>query len=255
MLTRVGVHRFRLANTEFEAAYTAKDSTASRFRINKPVEAIAGFPRLRELLRFKNVLQLAGEDTGSVALTALVGAPAKLVSVSTHGGAADPLPEFARLRGIDDRLRTYHEVALDDRPSLTRIVSDEFGGRNLDVVIDDVSDRLATGLSAFETLFARVATGGSYIIERWSWDHFGLELMMAAVETDDIEAATIEIVDRARAAKEEFLGAILPLVIETARTRPDLVAAVSVSRYWIEVRRGPAPLDASGVHQLLREGD
>jgi hypothetical protein len=248
MVTRVGVHRFRLANTEFEAAYSGKDSTASRFRINKPVEAIEGFARLRDLLRFKNILHLAGEDTGSAALTALVGAPAKLVAVSTHDVAADPVPEFARLRGIDDRLRTYHGVALDDRRLLAQIANDEFGAGGIDVVIDDASDRLAAGLSAFDTLFPLVKSGGSYIIERWSWDHFGLELMMAALDVEDarsLEAETKETVKRARATKGEFLEAIVRPFIDVARTRPDLVSSVSVSRYLMEVRRGPAAIDAS----------
>jgi hypothetical protein len=48
-----------------------------------------------------------------------------------------------------------------------------------------------------------------------------------------------------RAAKGEILEAILPKLVEAVRTRPDVVAAVTVGRHWMEVRRGPAPVDTS----------
>ena len=114
MLTRTGVERFRLANTEFMPGLSSKDSTAQLFRIHKSAEAIQQFPRLRPLLHFRNVLQVIGEDAGSAALTSLVGAPAKLVVVSTVDASTDPLVEFARYRGIEDQLRIYCNVNFDD---------------------------------------------------------------------------------------------------------------------------------------------
>ena len=96
VLTPSGIYRFRLANTAFVPSFTGEGSTASEFRIHKSAEAIQMFPRLRDLLRFRNVVQVTGDDMGSVALTSLVAAPAKIVAVSAQDESAGALAEFAQ---------------------------------------------------------------------------------------------------------------------------------------------------------------
>jgi hypothetical protein len=249
VLTPTSVYSFRLANTTFVPSYTGAGSTASEFRIHKSAEAIRDFPRLRDVLRFRNILQLTGNDIGSVALTSLVGAPTKIAAVSTQDESIEALAEFARRRGIVDQISIHPNVGVDDIGRLTQIVEDEFGSGGLEVVLDDVSERLETGERAFAALFPRLAPGGSYLIERWSWDHFVLEGFLVAVgETGGEQARADEqrgAVQRVRAAKGEILEAILPKLVEAVRTRPDVVAAVTVGRHWMEVRRGPAPVDPS----------
>lgn len=247
MLTRTGIERFRLANTEFAPSLNVEDSTSALFRTNKSAEAIVGFPQLRGVLRFRNILQLTGEDVGSAALTSLVGTPAKLVVVSNADGSTEALAEFARYRGIEDQLRIYRGIAMDDRARLARIVEDEFGSRGLEVVLDDVSDDLGTGVRSFEMLFPRIVATGSFVIVRWSWDHFFLEGFMAAIDADEseVDRQRAQAVHRILGDKGAILEAIVPDLVEAVKTRPDVVAAVTSTKHWLEVRRGPAPVDSS----------
>ncbi len=247
MLTPTGVFRFRLANTEFVSSFPAGPSTPSFFPVEMPAEAIEGFPSLCDVLRFKRVLQVAGRDLGSVALTALVGAPAQMVAVVNTDVAPESLVEFSRYRGIEDRLRV-HRAEPADSDQLTRLVAEEFGPDGLEVVIDHLSEDRDTGVRLFETLFPLIVPGGSYVIERWSWEHFVLESMLAGADATDgptIEEQRAEAVQRVRATKGEVLEAILPDLVEAASSRPEFVAGVTTSRYWLEVRRGPATAEAS----------
>ena len=247
MLTRVWRERFRLANTEFLPSLSSDGSSARLFRIHKPAEAIEDFPRLRPLLRFRNILQLTGEDVGTAALTTLVAAPAKLVVLPTVDASLDALTEFARNRGVESRLRVHPGVALGDSRRLDCLIDHEFGSDGLEVVLDEASDDLAAGLHRFESLFPRLAAGGSYLIERWSWDHFILEALLAGAEADDDELARMraEAAQRLLSRKGAVLEEIVPGLVEAVRLRPEVVAAVTVTKYWLEVRRGPATVDAS----------
>ncbi len=247
MLTRHSGDHFRLANTAFLPSFTAKRSFPTFFRVHLGPEAIECLPRLRPLLHFRNILQINGEDAGSAALTALVGAPAKIVAVSTSDVATDALVEFGRNRGIEDRLHVYSSVELSDTARLARIVADEFGSDGLEVVIDDVLKNLETGLRLFEALFPRVAPGGSYVVRRWSWDHFVLDDMLADVEESgpSIEQLRADAAQGIETAKGRTLEAILPRLVEAARVRPEVVAGVTASKHWLEVRRGPARVDPS----------
>jgi hypothetical protein len=246
VLTPAGVERFRLANTEFIAGLNSKDSTPERFRIHKSSEAIQEFPRLRPLLRFRNVLQVIGEDAGSAALTSLVGAPAKLVVVSTIGASTDALVEFARYRGIENQLSVYSNVTLDDTAQVSRIVEHEFGVDGLEVVLDDGSDDLAAGRRAFEALFPKVTADGSYLVERWGWDHFLLEGFIAAagLAPADVEQKRTDSVRAVLAEKGATLEAMVPDLVAAVATRPEVVAAVTATKHWLEVRRGPAVVES-----------
>jgi hypothetical protein len=247
VLTPKGLLRYRLANTEFVISDSVGDSTPTEFRVRKSPEAITALPKIRGLLRFRNVLHVVDDDLGSVALTTLVGAPSAIVAVSTHVASTEALEGFAARRGIADRMHVHQGVSLDDGERLGRIVDEEFDGESgLEVVIDDVSDRLATGLQLFETLFPRLTAGGSYIIERWSLDHFILEGILAALGPEDRANAHVmraEGVVEVRDAKGEVLEALLPMLVSALRARPDIVARIVVSQQSLAVTRGTAPIE------------
>jgi hypothetical protein len=247
VLTRVWRERFRLANTEFLPSLSSDGSSARLFRIHKPAEAIEDFPRLRPLLRFRNILQLTGEDVGTAALTTLVAAPAKLVVMPTVDASLDALTEFARNRGVEARVRVHPGVALGDSRRLDCLIEEEFGSDGLEVVLDEASDDLAAGLHRFERLFPRISTGGSYLIERWSFDHFVLERLLAGadVDADELERMRVEAVRELLARKGAVLEAIVPALVEAVELRPEVVAAVTATKHWLEVRRGPAAVDPS----------
>jgi hypothetical protein len=245
VLTRYGRHQFRLANTEFVASIAIEESTPQRFPLLMPPDAIAEFPRLRGLLQFRNVLQLSGADVGTAALTMLVAAPAKLVVVSDCAPDVDALVEFARYRGVEDRVRIIQNVAFDDRARLARVVEEEFALGELEVVLDDASDDLVMGRGAFDALFPVVAPEGSYIFERWSRDHFLVEGFLAVADPAecDVGQMRVDTVRRMRAEKGAVLEAIVPELLAALAFHPDVVAAMTATKHWLEVRRGPGRAD------------
>jgi hypothetical protein len=257
VLTPTGILRYRLANTEFVVSASGEGSTASVFRVTKSAEAVTSLPRLRRLLLFRNVLQLVGDDLGSVALTILVGSPTRIVAVSTDGGSTEALLEFAARRGMTDRVSVHQGVSMDDHERLSRIVAefDLLGG--VEVVIDDVSDRLVSGLGLFDTLFPQLGARATYVLERWSFDHFVLEGYLAALdpaEPERIDDLRAEGLEKTRTTKGQVLEAILPMLVRALRARPDIVAGLEVSQQAIAVTRGPAaiehPFRLSDIAQL-----
>jgi hypothetical protein len=246
MITPIGIHRFRLANTEFVPAMNGEGSTPEVFRIQKSAEAVGVFSRLRELLLFRAVLQLTRDDIGVAALATLVGAPRRIVVASTEQADVEPLLEFADRRGMSDRMVVQQCVDLEDEARLRELVTEQFGRDELEVVIDDASDRLGPGLCAFEALFPSLVPGGAYVLERWSWDHFFLEGFLRAIEDDDrerIESIRAQNIERVSAEKGNILEAILPKLVAGLRCRPDIVARLVVSKHALVVTRGPAPIE------------
>ena len=243
VLTAVGFHRFRLANTEFTSAITPDDSTASHFYVRKPPALLGAYHRLRDKLHFARVLQLTGHDSGGAALTCLIGAPSKLVSVSTSENEPTALVEFAKRRGAERSLRVYHGVAQDDRSRLAAIAEAEFGAGAIDIVLDDISDRLEPARASFEALFPYVRDGGVYISEGWGLERKFIESAIDAAGPTDADAD---------AARQKFFTqhgqpvyAILPELLEASRERPGLIQQVAVEEFWIEVQRGPEAVDES----------
>lgn len=245
MLTPIGYYRYRLANTEFHWSMDDEPSTAGIFRTRTPPDAMLSLPQLRDRLRFRSILCFSAEDGGDVALVALVGAPRRLVGVLVDRDPG-PLEEFARLRGIDDRVRTM----VGPPPSavdVDQLISREFGGEGPEVVIDVVSRGLAAGRAAFERLFPRVRAGGCFVIGGWATAHYAFHDFIAALDPAD----TAAIADTRKALLAEVLAsgdlfeALVPALLRANRDRPDVVASVRASRHWLVVDRGPATLGDS----------
>lgn len=240
MLTPIGINRFRLANTEFICAMKLEPSTPSVLYVTKSADVLAEYHLLRDTLHFASVLQLTGFDSANVALTCLVGAPRRVVSVSSADVEPVALKGFAERRGFDE-LTTYVGISADDRPSLQRVIDQEFGVEPLEVVVDDISTSRPAALRAFDLLFPQLVVGGRYVIERWGWDHRGLSRFL---ERTDGEAR-----DRllegaeARIAAGDLLALVVPQLVAVAVAHPEVVASVRVHASWVLVERGPATLD------------
>lgn len=252
MLTRSGYERFRLANTEFVPAITVEHSTPDAFQLQMSAEAIETFPALRPVLEFRNVVQLTGPDVGSAALTCLVGAPSSLTALAFGAADTELLMEFARRRGIDDRVHAHAGFSFDDMPALRGAVESSMVGRSLHVVVDDVSEEFATGRQVFEALFPMVTPGGSYVVDRWAWDHFLIDGFAGVPQpdgTDPGSAVREQLHAALRERKGDVLEWLLPPLVRLARTAPDVVASVSVGKHFLVVERGPAELQ-SGAFRL-----
>jgi hypothetical protein len=148
---------------------------------------------------------------------------------------------------MSGRVTVHQGVSVEDRERLERIAEDQFDDREgLEVVIDDVSDRLEMGLQLFETLFPHLSAGGTYVVQRWSLDHFVFEGYLAALDPADrgrVGEMRAEGAAETLARKGHVLEALLPILVRALRARSDIVAGVEVSQQSIAVTRGPAPIE------------
>jgi hypothetical protein len=251
MLTPSGYERFRVANTEFVPAITVEHSTPAAFQLQMSAEAIEGFPTLRPVFKFRNVAQLTGPDIGSAALTCLVGAPSSMIALAIGPADTELLLEFARRRGIDDRVHARADLSIDEPETLCSTVEAILAGRALDVVVDDVSEDLATGVKAFEALFPLLAPGGSYVIDRWAWDHFFMDGFAGVPQADgsDPGRANRERFHASlRESKADVLERVLPALVGLARSAPEVVVSLTASKHFLVVERGPAALETGLFH-------
>ena len=119
-------------------------------------------------------------------------------------------------------MRVHYGVDQSDTDTLRRLVDEEFGDARLDLVIDDASHEVEPTEASFNVLFPRLRPGGLYIIEDWSWAHFGFGAHRPGSEP------------------------LTTFVFEALVTLPQprgLIDEVRVVRDWAVIRRGPAEFD------------
>jgi hypothetical protein len=209
--------------------------------VGKPLWLLSSYGSMRDTLHFANVLQITSGESGGSALTHLVGAPTKLVSVTTTDEYPTALAEFAAIRGAEESLQIHHGIAQTDRAALSAIAEAEFGRGRIDVVLDDTSQQLEPARSAFETLFPYLREGGRYLLECWAVGRqffTGRLARGAAPSKEDWDQAI-----STHLSAGLPVDAILPELLALARTRPGVVSELTVSEWWIDVRRGGEAID------------
>ena len=238
-------------------------SAGDRFFVAKTPEMLDGYRALAGELEGATILELGIATGGSTAWMALEFAPALLVAVDIADQRVPALDELIAARDLGAVVRPHFSVDQSDADHLRRIVADEVGDRQLDVVIDDASHLLGPTRTSFETLFPLLRPGGLYVIEDWSWEHRNADLWDAYFS--DTEAPDYELRCQVLAEKMQDpsnllvnLSPLSDLAVELTlalASAADVVAAVSIDEYSIVVRRGPAPVDPIGfrVGQLFRD--
>jgi hypothetical protein len=164
---------------------------------------------------------------GSVVLFHKLLAPARLLAFDIAPERIPALDDYLRKAGAGDAVHLHFGVDQGDGPTVRRIVAEEFGREPLDVVIDDGCHWLEETRRCFNTLFPYVRAGGAYVIEDWSWAHWG------APEWQEGGGMW-----RGRPS-------LTTLILELAMlsgSRPDLVESVHVSRDLVVLTKGSAPV-------------
>ena len=185
--------RFRVGDIEFLCGY--EDSKSRSFTILKDRIMVEEYLETVERFRGDNVVELGIASGGSVALTALVAPPRKLVAIDLEPDRVDALDELIADHGLGERVRLHYGVDQADRARLAEIVEDEFGDEPLGLVIDDASHLLRETRASFETLFPRLRPGGLFVIDDWNHEH-RLSRGLAAVLADSNPELEAEIVRR-----------------------------------------------------------
>jgi predicted O-methyltransferase YrrM len=146
-------------------------STADRFYIIKPRSLVERYEQLISQVAPRNIFELGIWDGGSTAFLAQLAHPAKLVAMDHMPGPCAALENFVESHDLRDTVATFYGVDQNDPARISEIVEREYPGESLDLVIDDASHLVDETRNSFNVLFPRLAAGGTYVIEDWSWAH------------------------------------------------------------------------------------
>jgi hypothetical protein len=81
------------------------------------------------------------------------------------------LTQYIARHGLTDRIRVHFGTRQDDIPAILNAIGLDFGGEQIDAVVDDASHQYAETRTTLETLLPFVRDGGVYVIEDWAWGH------------------------------------------------------------------------------------
>src|SRR4051794_34239532 len=147
-------------------------STEERFCLVKRPDLVEQYREMLSELAPKRIVELGVLQGGSTALLALLSQPEKLVAFEFDEERIAPLDQLIARRDLGDSVRIHYGVDQSDTETLRRLVDEEFGAAELDLVIDDASHEVEQTEASFNVLFPRLRCGGLYIVEDWSWAHF-----------------------------------------------------------------------------------
>jgi predicted O-methyltransferase YrrM len=175
----------------------------------------------------QRIVDLGIFQGGSAVFEYLVCKPVRLVAFELRDARIAVLDEFIERHGLQDAIRLHYGVDQGDTEALSSILETEFGGRPLDLVIDDASHLYQPTRASFEVLFPRLRKGGIYVIEDWDWAHHP--------EWQENEGYFRD---------EPALTNLIVEILMLAGARPDIVADVAVTSRVAEIVRGTAALDS-----------
>ncbi len=174
--------------------------------------------------RPSRVLEIGIFKGGSVVLFSELWQPERLVAVDI---AADPIPaldEYISRYGLSDRISALYGVDQADTETMRTILSEEFGGVPIDLVVDDGCHFYDETKAAFEAVFPFLRPGGVYVIEDWGWAHWPGEWQENGGPWPDKPALTMLALELAMLCALRF----------------DLIESVDITAGLIVVRKGPA---------------
>ncbi len=221
----IGEDEFSIGEIHYECRPAIREcfeSSSVHFCLRKPREAVEAYERLLGRLQPQRVVELGLMKGGSTALIAQLANPAKLVGVELTTQPILGLDDFIAESGLRDRLAIHYGVDQADRERLAAIAAREFGGSDLDLVIDDASHQLAETRATFETLFPLLGEGGEFLLEDWAWAHAAVEMWPR---------------------KPPLTSLLFALTVVCAHS-PEVVAGIEIEPGWALIRRGPARLAA-----------
>jgi len=199
-------------------------SEPGRFCLLKPRHEVEWYERFLRDRTPQLIVEVGSYDGASSALFAELAQPRRLVAIDRRPEPSLAFTEFISRRGFTGVVTAHYGVDQSDTPRLTGIVSEAFGDNALDLVIDDASHLVEPTRATFNCLFPRLAPGGVYLIEDWSWAHSGLGHLGDWAEQRPLTAVIFE------------------LVLACA-SRPKAISNVNVFKNYVLVERGPAAIE------------
>lgn len=231
-----GADTFAVDDVEYvcRPRFDTFDSTPRRFCIRKPRREVERLEELLDRLRPATVFEVGIERGGSTALIAQLATPEKLVAIDINQEQADGgLAGFIDARELNESVAVHWGVDQSDREALAQIAATDLGGGSLDLVIDDASHYLGPSRMTFNAMFPRLRTGGTYVLEDWSWAHAPINLWPG---------------------REPLTVLVFEMVIAAAHN-PGVVATVEIDRAWTVLTRGEADVDPESFDLASLLGD
>jgi Methyltransferase domain len=198
-------------------------SEPGRFCLLKPRHEVEWYERFLRDRAPRSIIEVGSYDGASSAFFAEIARPKTLVTIDRRPTPSPALADFIDRRGFGDVITPYYGVDQSDAPRLREILDEAFAGADLDLVVDDASHLVEPTRATFNCLFPRLAAGGTYLIEDWSWAHSGLGTTWP---------------------DERPLTSVIFQLILACASRPKVVSNVNVFKNYTLVERGPAPIDA-----------
>jgi cephalosporin hydroxylase len=132
---------------------------------------IERYESLVKTLKPRKIFELGIQRGGSCVFFQSLSEADKLVAIEISDKPVPAVDEYIAKNKLEDTLRPYYGVDQADMARLREIVSKEFKGEEIDLVIDDASHFLDETRNSFNALFPYVRPGGAYVIEDWPWAH------------------------------------------------------------------------------------
>jgi predicted O-methyltransferase YrrM len=230
-------HHLRVGEVEFvldinPAAFDSTRSEPHRFPLVKPKAMVELFLERVPHDGVDNVVDLGIFKGGSTVLYNELLSPRRLVSIELNHNRVPGLDEYIRRHSLEDVIHLYYGTKQRDGARLTAIFNEEFGDRQIDLVVDDCSHRYEQSKASFNVLFPRVRPGGLFIIEDWGWAHWPAPNWQRSTNQYSEEQTSMS-------------RLILELVMVTA-SRPGLVRKVEIDGAVAYVTRGDEAVSAAG---------
>ena len=203
-----------------------KPNSANDFVLLKTPTMVEEFIGAARAIRAANILELGVFRGGSVVAYSELLKPRKLVAIDLLQPRLDNLNQYIQSPEVRGRVAVHLGVNQADHQRLATIMSEEFAGAPLDIVVDDASHFLHETREAFKALFPRLRPGGLYVIEDWAWAHWPGEPWQADRGGDYFKG-------------KEPLSTLVVELMALCASRPGLIERVLVKHSSVVIVKGP----------------
>jgi predicted O-methyltransferase YrrM len=207
-------------------------STEDLFCVVKRPDLVERYMVLLEDLRPRRIVELGIFQGGSTALIGLLTRPEKLVAVERSPERIVALDQVVERHDLAGRVVAEYGIDQADTAALLQLIDREFDDEPLDLVIDDASHLVEPTEASFNVLFPRLRAGGLYVVEDWSWAHFGFG--QARPESEPLTTFVYE-------------------VLNALPTPRGLIDEVRLDKDWAVIRRGSAEVE--GEYDISRRSN
>jgi cephalosporin hydroxylase len=165
--------QFRVHGTLFRQLTpdsSSRKTTNEEVLILKSPNFLRKYDDVFRTLPVPNVMEFGIAEGGSILYFAQAFPDYKYVGIDIRD-PNEALLEHIRRLGLEKRVKLYYNVDQSDEQAVNNIINSNFGSERIGCIIDDASHMYNLSRLTFEHTFSRVAAGGYYCLEDWSWAH------------------------------------------------------------------------------------